>query len=83
MFLASLLTMAIMVNAIAVAPDGALWFGTGKGLSHHDGQTWTTFTTSDGLVANRVEEVAIGSDGTVWIGAKDGASATAALPPPR
>ena len=39
-------------QSVAVTPDGALWFGTGRRVSRFDGETWTTYTTADGLVDN-------------------------------
>jgi sugar lactone lactonase YvrE len=35
------------INSIAVAPDGALWFGTDSGVSRFDGKGWTTYTAAD------------------------------------
>jgi ligand-binding sensor domain-containing protein len=31
------------VNDIAIAADGAVWFGTANGISRFDGETWTTY----------------------------------------
>ncbi len=31
------------VNDIAMAADGAVWFGTDNGVSRFDGETWTTY----------------------------------------
>jgi len=62
------------VRAVAVAPDGTLWFGTSAGVSRFDGATWTTYTTRDGLAANRVSSVTVGPDGTLWFGTAAGVS---------
>jgi ligand-binding sensor domain-containing protein len=56
------------VNAIAVAPDGALWFGTWGGVSRFDGKHWTTYTTADGLADNAVWTIAVAPDGALWFG---------------
>lgn len=70
------------VRAIAVGPDGALWFSTqapasvyGRGVSRlaPDG-TWTTFTTEDGLASNEVSAVAVAPDGALWFGTPGGVS---------
>jgi ligand-binding sensor domain-containing protein len=58
-----------------VAPDGALWFGTGwSGVSRFDGETWTSFTTDDGLVSNGVHSIAVAPDGALWFGTAGGVS---------
>jgi len=72
------------VSAIAVAADGALWFGTGGGgVSRFDGQTlraepqdeaWTTYTTDDGLAGNFVHSIAVAPDETLWFGTFNGVS---------
>jgi ligand-binding sensor domain-containing protein len=63
-----------MVEAIVVAPDGALWFGTWDGVSRFDGQTWTTYTTKDGLTNDSVEAIAVAPDGALWFGTGGGVS---------
>ena len=62
------------VYSIAVAPDGALWFGTGKGVSRFDGETWTTHTASDGLAGNDVLSIGVAPDGALWFGTGKGVS---------
>jgi ligand-binding sensor domain-containing protein len=63
------------VRAIAVAPDGALWFGTeGGGVSRFDGEAWNTYATVDGLASNSVLAIAFAPDGAVWFGTWGGAS---------
>jgi sugar lactone lactonase YvrE len=57
-----------------VAPDGALWFGTGAGVSRFDGPTWITYTTDDGLADNDVRSIAVSPDGALWFGTRDGVS---------
>jgi len=54
--------------------DGALWFGTRKGLLRYDGEFMRMFTTADGLVHNDVRALAQDSSGTIWIGTLDGVS---------
>lgn len=68
------------VSAIAVAPDGAVWFGTGAfgpsggGVSRFDGENWTTYTTADGLADNIVWGIAADLDGAIWFATRNGAS---------
>ncbi|GIW91558.1 MAG: hypothetical protein KatS3mg109_1990 [Pirellulaceae bacterium] len=63
------------VRAIAVGPDGSLWFGTPDGVSRltPDGR-WQTYTEEDGLAGNDVRAIAVGPDGSLWFGTPDGVS---------
>jgi ligand-binding sensor domain-containing protein len=71
-------SLGIGINFIlstAVDRDGALWLGTNKGgVSRFDGETWTTYTTEDGLGHNQVNTIAVAPDGAVWVGTLWGAS---------
>ncbi len=76
------------IDAVAVAPNGEVWVSTfeygeenfttpvshGTGVAHFDGQTWTTYTTDDGLAGNRVDAIAVTPDGVVWFGTDGGAT---------
>lgn len=62
------------IYAIAVAPDGALWFGTGAGVSRFDGRTWTPYTTADGLAGSSVWAIAVAPNGALWFGTDGGVS---------
>lgn len=59
------------VSSIAVAPDGALWFGTVRGISRFDpvatGEAWTTYTVADGLAGDDVRTVVMAADGRMWV----------------
>jgi hypothetical protein len=63
-----------LIVALAVAPDGALWVATDKGVSRlreaGDAVTLTTFAALDGL-ALPVRDVAVDAAGTAWL-ATDG-----------
>ncbi len=61
------------VNAILESGDGALWFGTNRGVSHYDG-IWTTFTRTAGLANNNVTAITESRDGALWFGTRDGVS---------
>ncbi len=61
-------------TAIAVAADGAVWFGPYGGASRFDGMEWTTYTTADGLADNHVEAIAVAPDGALWFGTGGGVS---------
>jgi ligand-binding sensor domain-containing protein len=75
------------VNAIAVAPDGSVWFGTGPleyypwadssgdgGVSRFDGESWATYTVEDGLADNWVSSISVAPDGALWFGTEGGLS---------
>ena len=63
------------VHDLAVAPDGTIW-GAGRDVvTHFDGETWTTYSSDDGLPLGRegrVLSVEIAPDGTVWTGTEGG-----------
>jgi ligand-binding sensor domain-containing protein len=53
--------------------DGSVWAGTwGGGLSHFDGDTWTVYTTADGLPGNHVFMLHQDLEGVVWVGTNNG-----------
>ncbi|NLG51495.1 MAG: cyclic nucleotide-binding domain-containing protein [Chloroflexi bacterium] len=66
------------VRAIAIGPDGAIWFATAEGvgkLTQSNGQDkWEAFTRSDGLISDDVRSVTIAPDGSAWFGTSNGAS---------
>jgi len=75
------------VYAIAVDSGGRLWFGTamwfgpasgvsvldyGDTLFDKGDDTWTTFTTADGLADNYIRSIATDSGGRLWFGTRSG-----------
>lgn len=64
------------VSAISEGHDGGLWFATwGDGVSKYLNDVWTTYTTSDGLLAPGVEAVwADPASPRVWFGTVSGLS---------
>ena len=62
------------VDALCTDRNGALWIGTFGGLvCTHDGMT-RLFTTTNGLVGNKITVLYEGRDGSIWIGTTTGAS---------
>ena len=57
-----------VVYSIAQEEDGTLWFGTDRGVSRFDGDTWQTF--SHGLPGQHVYALGVESNGTIWAGTK-------------
>jgi streptogramin lyase len=57
------------------APDGTLWAGSyGAGLGRYDAATdsWTFYTTEDGLDSTSVGPITSAPDGSLWIGSGKG-----------
>jgi PAS domain S-box-containing protein len=54
--------------AMAEGRDGALWFGTNRGLSVFANGTWRHWSTREGLRGNRVFTLAVDRDNRVWFG---------------
>lgn len=57
------------VNAVAVAGDGTVWFGTAQGASRlGPDERWTNYGVAEGLLHSTVVAVAPAPDGAVWFG---------------
>ncbi len=52
---------------IVIDPDSSLWVNTASGLSHFDGESWTTFTTRDGLADGSRWGVDVDQRGHLWL----------------
>jgi ligand-binding sensor domain-containing protein len=54
--------------------NGAMWFGTQKGVAKYDGIAWTIYNTStDSVLPNdAITAIAIGNNNEVWIGTDAG-----------
>ena len=62
-------------RVVAIARWGRKWFGTSNGgVSCFDGETWTTYTTADGLCANLVFAITVDSDDKLWFATAHGVS---------
>jgi ligand-binding sensor domain-containing protein len=61
-------------DALYVAADGAVWWGTEDGAFRYDGQTWRQFSTRHGLPGNRVYAIVEDADGWLWFGTDRGAA---------
>ncbi len=59
-----------IVNEVAIAPDGNIWFGCYPGgATKFDGHTWTVYNkTNSGIVNNDVTSIDFDSEGNVWFG---------------
>jgi ligand-binding sensor domain-containing protein len=62
-------------SLVVDARDDSVWAGTwGGGVSHYDGQAWTSYTTEDGLAGNIVYCIAQDNNGILWFGTDNGLS---------
>ena len=57
------------VRLTAEDQDGNLWFAMdGEGVRKFDGESFTTYTTTDGLAGNNVRSIYGDRRGRIWIG---------------
>lgn len=62
------------VRAVAMAPAGALWVGTDRGIARKIPRGWSVRTGRRWLVHDEVRAIAFASDGTAWIATAGGVS---------
>jgi PAS domain S-box-containing protein len=56
------------VYSFAQGCDGAMWFGTWRGISRWKEGKWTTLTTRQGLRGDKIFTLAVDSSNRVWFG---------------
>lgn len=61
-----------IVYSITQHPDGAMWFGTNRGVSRWDGKRWQKFGRAEGLLEDNVYALAVTPQGEVWAGTRNG-----------
>jgi len=54
------------VHGIAEDNDGVMWYATLGGVLNFDGETWSKYTTEDGLVYHNVKSIAVDADNVKW-----------------
>ena len=59
------------INALTVAPDGALWAITGKGIAYFDESAWQTVRLEHD--PGTINAMAFAPDGSIWLGTSQGA----------
>ena len=64
--------LAHAIRALHHDAEGMLWFGTEGGLLRYDGQTFTNYTSADGLGHDDVQAIYCASDGLLWISTMGG-----------
>lgn len=61
------------IISLEVDSEGVVWAGTwGGGLARFDGESWTNYSTADGLPGNHIFMLHIDIDGQLWIGTSKG-----------
>lgn len=72
----TLFTDGNAVRDLAFGAGGTLWAATNGGLVAWNvaDQTYTKYTTQDGLVSNIVHAISVAPDGSVWIAGQGGIS---------
>ncbi len=61
------------VRSLALAPDGALWFGSEyDGLAVWRNSLFRVYTTQDGLSHNEIKAILFDADGAAWLATRDG-----------
>lgn len=61
-----------LVRAIHQDRAGRVWFGSEGNLVRFESNTWTAFTTRDGLSADHITAIADDPGGGIWIGTRGG-----------
>lgn len=62
-----------IISLIVDKRDGIVWCGTwGGGLASFDGETWKTYTVTDGLPGNHVFMLYQDVNNVIWIGTSNG-----------
>lgn len=62
------------VHSIFRDSKGNIWAGTENGVFVQNGNSWTNYTTTEGLVNNTVLSMAEDHEGVIWIGTQEGIS---------
>ncbi|HUL44306.1 MAG TPA: two-component regulator propeller domain-containing protein [Bacteroidota bacterium] len=62
-----------VISATAIASDGAVWFGTTRGLTRMKGTSWSTFTTGNSPIpSDTVKALTFDLNENLWIGTPNG-----------
>jgi ligand-binding sensor domain-containing protein len=62
------------IQALVADSKGTLWAATDAGLLRVEGEAWTVFRISDGLISNKIFTLAVASDDDLWVGTDAGLS---------
>ena len=61
-------------GGIVVDQNNNVWAGTANGVAKFDGNSWQSYTTSDGLVDNYIKCIDVDINNNVWVGTEIGVS---------
>jgi ligand-binding sensor domain-containing protein len=63
------------IKCITIDHDGAIWTGThGAGVYKFDGDTWSVYTTKDGLALDFITSIVVDAQNNKWVGTYKGLS---------
>lgn len=66
------------IRSVCIDSAAVKWFGSSRGLIRYDGATWTTFTTTDQLADNGINDISaikeISTEQALWIATDNGVS---------
>ena len=62
------------VRCISIGSSDDVWIGSVQGLAHFDGETFTRYTTDNGLGSNLIYDLYVDTDGSVWAATSGGLS---------
>ncbi len=63
---------SLYVLSVAFDKFNNEWIGTNNGVAKFDGNTWSAWTTANGLPSNNVYSIATTADSIVWAGTDNG-----------
>jgi len=66
--------LTVFVESSMITPDGDLWIGSFYGAHRYSNDTWTNFSTEEGLASNIVYCLTMDSQTNIWIGTDSGLS---------
>jgi ligand-binding sensor domain-containing protein/signal transduction histidine kinase len=62
------------VHSSCIDENGNLWFGSYTGATRYDGNTFTTFTVTEGLISSGILSIFKDKEGNLWFGTIAGVS---------
>ena len=73
-FIQNTFTSDQTIYSIAIDKNAQKWIGTDYGVKMFDGNSWNSYNTYNGLIANQVNAITIDQYNKVWIGTSSGIS---------
>ena len=61
-------------GGVAIDQNNDKWFGTGAGVAKFDDDSWTVYTTADGLTDDYTTCISVDVNNNIWVGTDLGAN---------